>query len=182
VTKDVNDAGIYAVNLYINGESTTVVVDDYFPFNEEHGKWAFSRPSTGNEIWVLILEKAWAKVFGSYSRIEVGDSGEAMPVLTGCPTKDYFISDFPSGELWQILKFADKSGFPMCCSANSAEEKGMTSDDMKTRNLVDAHAYTLIGVHEVELTNGDVVKLLKVRNPWGRKEWSGAWSDNSAKW
>ena len=48
------------------------------PYDEEKGKWAFSRPFENEhtkmmrstvDIWVLIIEKAWAKVFGSYQRI-----------------------------------------------------------------------------------------------------------------
>lgn len=84
-----NKAGIYAVQLYLCGEKHTVVVDDRFPFDTSKNKWAFSRTSAGNEIWVLILEKAWAKVFGSYQRIEAGTSDEAMHPLTGCPTKNF---------------------------------------------------------------------------------------------
>jgi calpain-15 len=33
LTKEVNDAGCYAVSLFINGERKTVVVDDYFPYD-----------------------------------------------------------------------------------------------------------------------------------------------------
>lgn len=123
ITQETNEAGIYAVQLYINGEPRVVVVDDYFPYNEAKGKWAFSRPSESNEIWVLILEKAWAKVYGSYSRIEVGDCGEAMAPLTGCPTQNVSLKDYKNKDnLWKLLHWADRSGFPMCCAANSAEE------------------------------------------------------------
>jgi calpain-15 len=65
VTKEVNEAGVYAVNLFISGEKRTIVVDDYFPYDPEKKDWAFSK-SIGKELWVLVLEKAWAKVFGSY--------------------------------------------------------------------------------------------------------------------
>jgi calpain-15 len=68
LTHEANEAGCYAVRLTINGESKVVVVDDYFPYDPHKEEWAMARPSTDEtcEIWVLIIEKAWAKVFGSY--------------------------------------------------------------------------------------------------------------------
>jgi len=53
------------VEFFICGQKTIVVVDDRFPYDEERGNWAMTRTSQ-NEIWVMVLEKAWAKVFGSY--------------------------------------------------------------------------------------------------------------------
>jgi calpain-15 len=32
------------------------------------------------------------------------------------------------------------------------------------------------------LDNGRPVSLFKLRNPWGRGEWQGDWSDQSSKW
>lgn len=85
------------MTLYVNGEKRTVVVDDYFPYCDDSQTWAFSQPSktaeSNNEIWVLVLEKAWAKVFGSYQRIEAGTAGEAMYPLTGSPTQQFFLND-----------------------------------------------------------------------------------------
>jgi len=69
ITKEPNAAGCYAVTLYVNGEKRTVVVDDRFPYYEERGMWAFARPSRDEgdrEIWSLIIEKVWAKIFGNY--------------------------------------------------------------------------------------------------------------------
>lgn len=45
ITKDVNQAGCYAVQMFINGERRTIVVDDRFPYDQHKEKWAFSRPS-----------------------------------------------------------------------------------------------------------------------------------------
>jgi len=53
---------------------------------------------------------------------------------------------------------------------------------MEDAGIVDAHAYTLIGVKEITKDDGKKEKLLKVRNPWGKKEWNGAWSDKSSLW
>ena len=42
--------------------------------------------------------------------------------------------------------------------------------------LVKGHAYSITGATRVEV-RGKVVKLLRIRNPWGEKEWNGDWSD-----
>jgi hypothetical protein len=52
---------------------------------------------------------------------------------------------------------------------------------MKKVGLVDAHAYSLISAREIKAKSGRV-KLVQVRNPWGKKEWGGDWSDNSNLW
>jgi hypothetical protein len=56
-----------------------------FPYDVYKEQWAFSRTQQ-SEIWVLILEKVWAKIYGSYHRIEAGTTGEALPFLTGAPS------------------------------------------------------------------------------------------------
>ena len=74
LSKSVTQSGCYAVRLYVNGEPQDIVIDDYFPFDEspEQDVWAFSRDTMERELWVQILEKAYAKVFGSYEAIEGG--------------------------------------------------------------------------------------------------------------
>ena len=47
--------------------------------------------------------------------------------------------------------------------------------------IVLGHAYTLLSVHEITTRDGKIW-LLKIRNPWGRVEWNGDWSDKSSKW
>jgi calpain-15 len=81
-----------------------ILIDDRFPYDTHKETWAFTRPRRSrNEIWVLILEKAWAKVFGSYQRIEAGTTGEALQPLTGCPTKSYVHEDSDYENLWKVI-------------------------------------------------------------------------------
>lgn len=103
-----------------------VVVDDLFPFNTAKNDWAFSRTSAGKEIWVLLLEKAWAKVFGSYQRIEGGTCDEALHPLTGCPTKNFIHDDYKNKDkLWKTILFADQQSFPMCTAVASSMEEDL---------------------------------------------------------
>jgi len=48
---------------------------------------------------------------------------------------------------------------------------------MKSVGLVDAHAYSLISARIIKLSNGRTERLCLIRNPWGKKEWTGDWSD-----
>lgn len=67
ITKHINESGIYELKLFQGNKEVRVIVDDYIPC-QENGKVAFSS-NHGNEIWVMILEKAYAKLHGSYSRL-----------------------------------------------------------------------------------------------------------------
>ena len=40
----------------------------------------------------------------------------------------------------------------------------------------------MIGATLLQLDNGKTERLIKIRNPWGKKEWTGDWSDYSDKW
>jgi calpain-15 len=82
-----NKYGCYAIKLYLNGERKEVVVDDMIPYDDspEVDNWAFARNKNVNEIYVLLLEKALAKVFGSYEAIESSKPNQALLMLSGFP-------------------------------------------------------------------------------------------------
>jgi hypothetical protein len=63
----INPYGIYMCRLTYDGLYQEVVVDDYLPVDND-GKLIYAKPYKGNDCWVLILEKCWAKIFGSYQK------------------------------------------------------------------------------------------------------------------
>ena len=56
--------------LHVNGILTPVIVDEFLPVRGNYS--VFGKTNRSTEIWAQILEKAWAKLFGSYARIERG--------------------------------------------------------------------------------------------------------------
>ena len=70
----------------------------------------------------------------------------------------------------------------MCTAVASQANDAQDTASMKAVGLVDAHAYSLLAAKVVTLDKGGKVNLVKVRNPWGKREWSGDWSDKSPKW
>lgn len=81
-SKEYNDCGFYAVWLNFFGEWTLYTIDDIFPCFKNQP--AFSK-SNGDELWVILLEKAYAKAYGSYEIIEGGNPSTALKDLTGAP-------------------------------------------------------------------------------------------------
>ena len=121
-----NDQGIWAVKLYKNGEWSEVVMDNYIPCID--GDACFSK-ANGNELWVIILEKAWAKLHGSYERIEAGHSHEVMRDLTGAPSYDIEIDEDEDGLFQKILSY-DQKNYMMAASAGATEASAETLEEL----------------------------------------------------
>ena len=215
--------GAFLVRLFLAGRWRGVAVDPCLPVsgrstkvlagankvgarsNDEYAL-AYSR-AADNQLWVPLVEKAYAKSHGSYHAISGGWIAEGLLDLTGCPTETIRLdaSGFKSEEAWSKLLSYAAAKFPMGCA---------TQGDPSHREvgLVGNHAYSVMEVRELhgaavgrqtKLTSfvakdgvEDVnaasdsaapsdrtpLRLLRIRNPWGRKEWSGEWGASSEVW
>ena len=67
------DIGYYEFKLFIDGEYQLVILDDYVPYDDDFEDISFAKTSK-NYYWVSLLEKAFAKVLGSYSNIVNDDN------------------------------------------------------------------------------------------------------------
>ena len=91
--QELSPNGIYAVDFYVLGVRTTVVVDDIIPLNNR-GQPIFAKVSEETQaLWPLILEKAIAKVHGSYSSIETDSAAYSTHLLTGTHDTQYTHAD-----------------------------------------------------------------------------------------
>lgn len=184
ITKEYNDEGIYRLKICKNGEWISVTVDDYIPCYYNGGPM-FAR-SIGDELWVMLLEKAYAKVHGNYLALKSGFSYHAMIDLSGCPTEHIkFASDRTNWddieeeaeEVYEKLLEADEHGY-LISASTPGKDKLTTGEGKKPKaGLVPGHAYSIIKVQQHE-----DIKLIQIRNPWGKFEWDGDWSDKSELW
>jgi len=116
ILKEYNKDGLYGFWLCVDGAWKEVQVDDRLPvFIDEDNKiarLAFSSTSVTNDIWLPLLEKAYAKSMGSYYAIATGDPLYALNTLTGAPIER--INDFSClGELWGYLMDSYNKGYIM---------------------------------------------------------------------
>lgn len=73
-------------------------MDDQVP--ARNNNLAFSR-ANGEELWVILLEKAYAKAYGSYEAIEGGNPAIALRDLTGAPYEN--IDEVSADEFWKFI-------------------------------------------------------------------------------
>lgn len=176
----INENGAHVVWLNLNGLWRQVIVDDYFPVRSD-GKFALGSAREPDR-WVNFLEKAYAKVFGSYQVISGGWEIEALRDLTGAPYETFQNDDMRNvNAIWQKVKESDHKGYFMVCSI--ANEQGAVAETKKSNGLYGGHAYSLIACAEVKGSDGKQYRIVKIRNPWGsHHEWTGTFSDKSPLW
>uniref|UniRef100_A0A673Y777 Calpain 9 n=1 Tax=Salmo trutta TaxID=8032 RepID=A0A673Y777_SALTR len=169
-------AGIFHFQFWQHNRWLDVVVDDRLP--AVRNRLVLLHSASNNEFWSALLEKAYAKLNGSYESLKGGSTLEAMEDFTGGVGETYETKSAPT-DLFNIMKKAYDRGSMMGCSIDVRASK--PSEAQTASGLVKGHAYSITGLEEVNC-RGKKVKLIRIRNPWGQVEWNGAWSDESREW
>ena len=146
----INPEGFYEICLYHKGRWVKVLVDDYFPFIKNTNKFLWAHP-INNCLYSCFLEKAYAKINGSYNDINGGYLSPAFEALTGFECfevkkrekilsveKTYDIKD----EVYEYFYKKIRDGYLFSCQTWG-------------------HAYSLISLRK---ENKEII--FKVRNPW----------------
>eukprot|EP00392_Amoebophrya_sp_AT5.2_P018594 g19162.t1 len=222
ISKEFDPRGKYTIQLFDGtadrgkGAWRHFTIDDFIPCDKsawENGGKArpkFAQPN-GDELWVLLLEKAFAKLCGSYANLEGGSTIWALRAMTGDHCR-WYEKDKSGGvrwKRWDFVNLEDPRKHPVCKDKRNGTLKGTNetlnvhemwhsvfrynrrgsvlcaSGAQRMDGLVSGHAYSILDAYESKEVGrtGDVeLKLVRIRNPWGSGEWKGDWSDKSEKW
>ncbi|KAK7574346.1 hypothetical protein V9T40_011537 [Parthenolecanium corni] len=87
-------AGVFRFRLWWCGEWVEVMVDDRMP--TVNGKLAFLQSQYSDQFWPGLLEKAYAKLHGSYEALKYGTFLDGLADLTGGITESINIRQDPT--------------------------------------------------------------------------------------
>jgi len=127
-------------------------------------------------LWVALVEKAYAALHGSFSAIESGRIEDALCDCTaGIQIQFPELDDAPSKRepLWRELRTLAGSASYLLGASSRRTVGGGGDDHTSARGIVHGHAYAVLQV----VQTSDGLRLLQLRNPWGKTEWTGKWSD-----
>eukprot|EP00611_Tribonema_gayanum_P004380 TRINITY_DN1354_c0_g2_i2.p1 TRINITY_DN1354_c0_g2~~TRINITY_DN1354_c0_g2_i2.p1 ORF type:complete len:352 (+),score=64.53 TRINITY_DN1354_c0_g2_i2:243-1298(+) len=163
------EAGVVAVRFFDHNSWKYVIIDDLIGCDAD-GAILYSRCKDANEFWLPLIEKAWVKLLGCYEQAQGGHEHHALMDLTGGAGEYIALSGLGRPESVHAYMCSSlKKGMLVCASAAGGQETDNGS------GLYSGHAYTVL--QAVETSHGHL--LLQLRNPWGRGEWRGDWSDAS---
>ncbi|XP_054899594.1 calpain-5-like isoform X1 [Poeciliopsis prolifica] len=186
-----NYAGIFHFRFWIFGEWIDVVIDDRLP--TINGQLIYCQSKQNNEFWSALLEKAYAKLFGCYESLAGGNTGDAVVDFSGAVAEaldlqagKYYADQAKQDKLFEeLLKVWNRGGI----ISSSIKPQGFGLESKTDNGLVRGHAYSVTDVKRVRLGHGllayfrnETIPLIRLRNPWGKTEWIGAWSDSSEEW
>nr|ACS87881.1 putative calpain-like cysteine peptidase [Angomonas deanei] len=183
--------GAFSVTLSSGGWWTHTVVDSYLP-----ASW--KGPDLGRsahdlrKLWYPLLEKAYAKLHGSYAAIQCGDPLEALQDFTGFPT-------FRFDEEW--AEVAEEVRGSLSCFSNTPEteqlfamleEKVMRCGYLVCLSLPDegpaeskeVHMGMVYGMSYavLRMVRYEDYRLVQVRCPTMRLDGDGLWCAESVRW
>jgi calpain-15 len=211
LSKEYDPRGKYKIRLFDGAADKweTLVVDDFIPCDPRLHQQGSARPifsqPNGNELWAILLEKAFAKFCGSYAGLEGGNTVWALRAMTGDHAKVFsrkWVADstvsparaeYSRADLQNVPDDADrrKSRYVIHGEKKSADDMFNTlrtyhrlgsvlcaSGASGVQGLKRSHAYSILAVY----ASPKGQRLVKIRNPWGCGEWTGAWSDGHENW
>lgn len=149
-----NTNGLYGIKIYYQGIRQIMIIDNLIPsFKTNNDIRPLFAQNRNNVYWVMLLEKALAKLMGSYSKITSGNVSDILNFLTDSYHFNLTINTLDKNQLWELLMF-------YYLNNDYIYTYGIQNTNKKY--LIDNHSYGII-----DLTIKNNLYFLKLHNPWG---------------
>lgn len=162
-----NGDGTFTVRLYQKSSSGKLTakyirVDDDLPSSGAGYSPKYAKARDSKELWVSILEKAYASLNGGYEKIGNGGfSTDVMTAVTGVRSTYEATKYANANKLFDLIQTGAELKTPMTAGTWGKD----ANVDYNGTGVYAFHNYSLLGAVE----EGGV-KYVQLRNPWGSSE------------
>ncbi|CAN8011545.1 unnamed protein product [Ixodes pacificus] len=184
--------GAFRFRLWWCGDWKEVLIDDRLPTVNQ--RLVFVQSGQGNVFWAALLEKAYAKLYGSYEALKYGSSLDGLADLTGGVTETLSIRQDPSScartlagsllarttlvtalvqqqhtQVYDLVSAYHQNinQGPRRAPAAWPTESSRTSPEKMANGISLGTNYRILSFQKVTTAGGEQVQLLKLRNPVG---------------
>ncbi|OQR95504.1 hypothetical protein THRCLA_07808 [Thraustotheca clavata] len=196
---DFKTYGIYTCQFYKDCQWLEVVTDTRLPYSQEllevndcrvansnvmdqPGHWLYGSSLNKNEVFIPLLEKAYAKFHGNYETLHNGSIVEAFIDCTGGSVKVVDLASdstrkelIETGSLWhKLVKHLNQFKSVLSCQLKMAS---MAYNDVTSAGILKNRLYAILHLKEL-----GSLRFLKLRNVWQRGNWKGDWCNDDSKW
>ena len=183
------NAGFIGFTFFINGEWVNVTIDTTIP---RHGDdISLSNTETANAYWMCLFEKAYAKIFRTYTVLEMKGVKDFLVDFTGgwskltefSNSKEMGFDENKKKSLFEeIQKALEIKSLVGCMKYDESKEKEDLDDDKSEEGgedeaIVPNSMYNILDARE---DNG--IKLIYLVNYWPKGKWTSSYSVEDETW
>ncbi|KAK2162664.1 hypothetical protein LSH36_94g04017 [Paralvinella palmiformis] len=177
-------AGIFRFRFWRYGRWQQVIIDDRLP--TVRGEMSFIHSKDPCHFWGALLEKAYAKLLGSYEALKSGFLMNALHSLTGGLVECYRLQDdavpLPVNIVNALFKSMERHTIILAHVKPTQSRLGTVLQN----GLITGKVYNITDIREIKLIS-DIsevpITLVRLSNPWGEKiVWTGPWGERSQEW
>ena len=184
------NAGFIGFTFFINGEWKNVTIDTTVP---RHGdEISLSNIETANAYWMCLFEKAYAKIFRTYTVLEMKGIMDFLVDFTGgwskltefSNNKDMGFDENKKKSLFEEIQRAlEIKSLVGCMKYDKTKEKEDLDDDKNDEEGVEDEAIVpncMYNILDAREDNG--IKLIYLVNYWPKGKWTSSYSVEDETW
>ena len=132
-----------------------MIIDERLPCYAGNKQLVFGKCASNYELWVPLIEKAYAKLHGCYQTLISGFIDDGLADLTAMVCEKRQIHNrqgefnLDKDKFWGYLEQMKTQGCLMGCSVTGGTEHSVRIDGVDT-GIMSGHAYSLNDVFEIK--------------------------------
>ena len=183
------NAGFIGFTFFINGEWVNVTIDTTIP---RHGdEISLSNTETANAYWMCLFEKAYAKIFKTYTVLEMKGVKDFLVDFTGGWSK---LTEFTNNKemgfdenkkkslFEEIQKALEIKSLVGCMKYDESKEKEDLEDEKSEEGCEDEAIVPNCMYNILDAREDNGIKLIYLVNYWPKGKWTSSYSVEDETW